>query len=234
MEKRKVPAADATTSTKPWKLTPAQWTLYYWLLSHSKWNSFENEPHYFIYKADCVKSKIMKQTGIKSQTTVRTAFSKLEEVGAIADSPFAATAYKIFTPNLYIPMDVSILRCLLGFHKYIDPALLITTFAILARLSRFSKDETISFTKAELGALLGKARQNVDEGGILLVLSLLQGLSLIKLNTKEYTNNLGVRCIRYYLVAAFPEIDLSAYLSDGDEIDNDRLEKMWAMINEEI
>ena len=50
MEKRNVPAHDLTSNKQTWQLTKSQWALYYWLLAHSKWNSFTKEDHYYIYR----------------------------------------------------------------------------------------------------------------------------------------------------------------------------------------
>ena len=158
MEKRNVPAQDATTTPRAWSLTKSQWALYYWLLAHSKWNSFNNESHYYIYKNSFTNTKIMKETGIKSPQTMATAFKKLIEVGAIETSPYHDGAYIINTTHLYVPMSVGVLRYLLAFNAYLDPALLITTFAILARLSILDKNKPVDFTKALLGKLLGLAK----------------------------------------------------------------------------
>ena len=38
MYSRNVPAMDANTRPSIWKLTNAQWSVYYWLLAHSKRN----------------------------------------------------------------------------------------------------------------------------------------------------------------------------------------------------
>lgn len=158
MEKRKVPAQDTTTQPKAWPLTKSQWALYYWLLAHSKWNSFANEQHYYIYRNSYTNVQIMKSTGIKSPQTIATAYKKLLEVGAIEESPFHEDAYLIHTTHLYVPMSVSVLRFLLAFNQYIDPSLAITTFAILARLSLVGKGKPIDFTKTTLSKLLGLAK----------------------------------------------------------------------------
>ena len=38
MHSRNVPAMDTKTNPQMWELTNAQWSVYYWLLAHSKRN----------------------------------------------------------------------------------------------------------------------------------------------------------------------------------------------------
>ena len=231
MEKRNVPAQDATTTPKAWSLSKAQWALYYWLLAHSKWNSFNNESHYYIYRNSYKNVQIMKSTGIKSQQTIAAAFKKLEEVGAIETSPFHDGAYLIHTTHLYVPMNVTVLRYLLAFNAYLDPSLLITTFAILARLSIFERGKPIDFTKTTLSKLLGLAKQNVDESGIILVLAVLEHSGLVTLNKVAYTNQLGVKCVRYTLVKIDTDgRDIEAYLNDDDEVSDNEIQAMWQKV----
>lgn len=229
---RNVTARDYKMKPAPWNLTSAQWSVYYWLLAHSYWNSFEKESHYYIYKNSYKQVRIMEDTGIKSRATMSTAFKRLEEVGAIAPSPQHEDAYEIYTTSIFVPMDISILKCLLGFYKWLDPSLLITTFAILSRLARFIDEQEISLTKAELGALLGLARQNVDGQGIVLILSVLEHLGLITLKRSNYTNKLGQECIKYTLLAARPNADLSCYLTNDDAPDAARIQELWNMVAE--
>lgn len=231
MEKRNVPAQDTTTTPKAWPLTKAQWTLYYWLLAHSKWNSFNNESHYYIYKNSFTNTKIMKETGIKSPQTMTAAFKKLVEVGAIETSPFHDGAYLIHVTHLYVPMSVGVLRYLLAFNAYLDPALLITTFAILARMTLLEHNKPIDFTKALLGKFLGLARQNIDDSGLLLVLAVLEHSELIKLNKVTYTNQLGQNCVRYTLVKVDTEGRLvEAMLNEEEEMPESEVLSIWQKI----
>lgn len=231
MEKRNVPAQDATTTPRAWSLTKSQWTLYYWLLAHSKWNSFNNENHYYIYKNSFTNTKIMKETGIKSPQTMTTAFKKLIEVGAIETSPYHEGAYIIHTTHLYVPMNVGVLRYLLAFNAYLDPALLITTFAILARLSILEKNKPVDFTKALLGKLLGLAKQNIDDSGLILALAVLEHSELIKLNKVSYTNQLGKECVRYTVVKVDTEGHLvEGLLNDEEEISESDVMSIWQKI----
>lgn len=231
MEKRNVPAQDTTTSPKPWPLSKAQWALYYWLLAHSKWNSFDNEDHYYIYRNSYTNTEIMRSTGIKSPQTISSAYKKLIEVGAIEVSPFHEGAYLIHTTHLYVPMNVSILRYLLAFNAYLDPSLLITLFAILARLSIFERGKPIDFTKTALSKLLGFAKQHVDDSGLVLALAVLEHSGLIALNKVTYTNRLGVECLRYTLV----KIDtdgraIEAFLNDDAEVSDNDIQILWQKI----
>lgn len=231
MEKRNVPAQDATTTPKPWPLSKSQWALYYWLLGHSNWNSFTKEDHYYIYRNSFTNVQIMKQTGIKSKQTILTGFNKLLEVGAIEKSEFHDDAYLIHTTHLYVPMNAAILRYLLAFNNYLDPALVITTFAILVRLSIFEKGKPIDFTKTTLSKLLGLAKQNVDDAGIILVLALLEHSGLIALNRVEYTNTLGVQCMRYTLVKTDTEgKHIEAMLNEDREISDNDVISLWNKI----
>lgn len=231
MEKRNVPAQDAITTPKAWPLSKSQWALYYWLLAHSKWNSFNNESHYYIYRNTFKNTQIMKSTGIKSPQTISSAFKKLLEVGAIENSPFHEGAYIINTTHLYVPMNVAVLRYLLAFNAYIDPSLLITTFAILARLYIFEKGKPIDFTKTTIAKLLGLAKQNIDDCGLVIILALLEHSGLVSLNKVSYTNQLGVECVRYTLV----KIDtdgrkIEALLNNDEEISDEDVRDLWNKI----
>ena len=231
MEKRNVPAQDTTTTPKPWPLTKSQWALYYWLLAHSKWNSFERENHYYIYRDSFKNVQIMSSTGIKSKQTIVTAFKKLEEVGAIETSPFHENAYIIHTTHLYVPMNVKVLRYLLAFNAYLDPSMLITTFAILARLSIFEKGKPIDFTKTTLSKLLGLAKQHIDDSGIILMLAVLEHSGLITLNKVSYTNQLGVQCVRYTLVKIDTDgHDIEAYFNVDEEVQDTDIQTLWQKI----
>lgn len=231
MEKRNVPAQDATTTPKPWPLSKSQWALYYWLLGHSKWNSFNQENHYYIYRNSFTNVQIMKSTGIKSQQTVAAAFKKLLEVGAIETSPFHDGAYLINVTHLYVPMNVSILRYLLAFNNYLDPAMLITMFAILARLYIFEKGKPVDFSKTLLAKLLGLAKQNIDDSGLILGLALLEHSGLITLQKAVYTNTMGSECIRYTLVKIDTDgRDITAMMNDEDELSDDDAKVVWEKI----
>lgn len=173
----------------------------------------------------------MKSTGIKSPQTVASAYKRLIEVGAIEESPFHEGAYLIHTTHLYVPMSVSVLRFLLAFNQYIDPSLAITTFAILARLSLVGKGKPIDFTKTTLSKLLGLAKQHTDDAGLLIILALLEHSGLISLNKVAYTNQLGVRCIRYTLTGIDTEgVDIECLLQDDEEFASDDINSLWKEI----
>lgn len=232
IEKRNVPATDFTQKQKPWKLTSSQWLVYYWLLSHSNWNSYQREDHYYIYKNKIVNAQIMRDCGIKSKTTVHTAFSKLEEVGAIGKSNYA-DAYEIYFPIIYVPLDIRVIRIFLAFNKHIDSAQMILLYSILRRIFIFDKGEPVDFTAAGLCALLGKARQNVDNTGIVLMLALFEHLKLIELVKVQYTNTMGVKCIRYTLTSIKDTADdeiLAELNFDEEEIPEKWAANMWKKI----
>lgn len=231
MEKRNVPAQDATTNPKAWPLTKNQWALYYWLLAHSKWNSFEHQDHYYIYRNSYTNTQIMKQTGIKSPQTIASAYKKLLEVGAIETSPFHDNAYLIKTTHLYVPMSVSVLRFLLAFNKYVDPSILITTFAILARMMKLNNGKPVSFTKTMLGKLLGLAKQNIDNAGLVVVLALLEHSELITLSKKHYSNDLKVTCVQYTLEKVDTDgAQISDYLGEDSEFGETNISVLWNQI----
>lgn len=233
MYSRNVPAMDTKTAPPIWKLTTAQWAVYYWLLAHSNRNPNGQERHYYIYRNSFTITKICADTGIKTSPTVRSAFAKLIEVGAMTEN-LEKTAYQLVPPRIFIPMNASIILGLLGFHKYIDPGVTITTFAILARLDKFRDDKPVYFTKTELAALLGFAKQNVDDAGIVLILHLLRGLGIVEFTTVPYKNRMGVDCIRYVLEHAYPNSDKMDYLlTPDDQIDEANVEHLWEVISRE-
>lgn len=234
MHSRNVPAMDTKTNPQMWELTNAQWSVYYWLLAHSKRNPNSRESHYFIYRNAFTLPQVRKGTGIKSDKTIRTALEKLTKVGALYEDTTTG-AYIIQPPYLHVAMNTSILLGLLAFNKYIDAGMTITTFAILARLHKFSeRGSEVTFNKAELATLLGFARQNVDRAGVVLILYLLKGLELVKFRTTPYTNRLGAQCVRYVLEDANPASTSMDYLFSEDEaVDMGRVDELWAAAAEQ-
>ena len=153
----------------------------------------------------------------------------MTKVGALYEDTTTG-AYIIQPPYLHVAMNTSILLGLLAFNKYIDAGMTITTFAILARLHKFSeRGSEVTFNKAELATLLGFARQNVDRAGVVLILYLLKGLELVKFRTIPYTNRLGAQCVRYVLEDANPASTSMDYLFSEDEaVDMGRVDELWA------
>ena len=173
----------------------------------------------------------MKQTGIKSPQTIASAYKKLFEVGAIETSPFHDNAYLIKTTHLYVPMSVSVLRFLLAFNKYVDPSILITTFAILARMMKLNNGKPVSFTKTMLGKLLGLAKQNIDNAGLVVVLALLEHSELITLSKKHYSNDLKVTCVQYTLEKVDTDgAQISDYLGEDSEFGETNISVLWNQI----
>lgn len=232
MADRRVPARDATSKPKPWELTNSQWALYYWLLAHSKWNSFAQEGHYFIYRNSFTNAQIMRDCGIKSPQTISTGFSKLKTVGAIEEDNLHEKAFRIKTTEVFAPIDVMVLKFLLNFNQYIDPAISITMLAVVARWFKFNNEQPISFTKTELGKLLGKTKQHTNDAGIVLSLVLLAQYGIISLDQQKYTNNLGRACVRYTItnvnLRGGAVID-SVFNEDG-EPDPQIVDELWEQI----
>lgn len=228
VEKRNVPAADFTQEIKPWKLTSSQWLIYYWLLSHSNWNSFSNENHYYIYKNKIVQVRIMKDCGIKAKDTVRNGIKKLKEVGALADSTYA-DAYEIFFPLIYTPLDVRIIKAFIAFHKFLDSAQMIIMYSILRRMYTFGHNKSFSFTAAGLCKLLGKAQSNISKPEFLIMLSLFEHMELAKIEKEIYSNNMGTECVKYTLVSitdTMPEKTIIEFDND-DELSSIWAEEAW-------
>lgn len=231
IEKRNVPATDFTQKQKPWKLTSSQWVVYYWLLAHSNWNSFQKEEHYYIYKNKIVNAKIMRDCGIKTQNTIRTAFAKLEEVGAIGKSSYA-DAYEIYFPIIYVPLDIKIIRIFLAFNKHVDSGQMILLYSILRRMYIFDKGAPIDFTASGLCALLGKTKQAVAPIGIVLMLALFEHFKLIELVKVPYTNSMGVKCIRYTLTSIKDVADdnILAEINFDEELSESWAASIWKKI----
>lgn len=233
MYSRNVPAMDAQTNPSIWKLTNAQWSVYYWLLAHSKRNPNSQEKHYFIYRNSFTLKQIRKGTGIKSDATIRAAIKKLQEptIKALTEDPIV-NAYLIQPPRLFVAMNASIILGLLAFNQYIDTGLAITAFAILARLDKFSEGNSRPyFTKTEFAALMGLAKQNVDDAGVVLILHLLKGLGLIEFHMRSYENRLKTTCWQYVLDKAYPlSTTMDNLLEDDEEKDDEHIGKLWQLI----
>ena len=235
IEKRNVPAADFTQEVKPWKLTSSQWLVYYWLLSHSNWNSFLSENHYYIYKDKIVQVKIMRDCGIKAKDTVRNAIKKLKEVGALADSAYA-DAYEIYFPLIYTPLDVKIIKAFIAFNNFLDSAQMIIMYSILRRMYTFGHGKEFSFTAAGLCKLLGKAQKNISKPEFLLMLSLFEHMELVEVKKEVYNNKMGTECVKYTLFSitdTMPEKTAVEFDND-DELSDTWAEQAWkALISKE-
>lgn len=227
MYSRNVPAMDSTTKPQIWNLTTAQWSVYYWLLAHSKRNPSNKEPYYYIYRNSFSLKQIRNQTGVKSDNTIRQSFEVLnEKMIIICDE--SKNVFYIYPPLIYVPMSTSIICALLAFNKYLNPGVTITMLAIFARLSKFPKK--VELTKTEIAALLGKAKQHIDEAGVVLSLYLLKGLELIDFSKRPYKNRMGVECVSYRLEKVNIQKSLENFFV-GDNFDSAKIEEYWAEAN---
>lgn len=196
---RDIPALDAKTESKIWKLTSAQWSVYYWLLANSNRKPDGSEKHYYIYRNAFTFSEIQRDTGVRSANTVKAALAKLIEQERIRETvdSFGKTVYLIFPVKPYVPCSARVIRTLLRFNKYVNVEVSITILAIVARMLTLDNLKHVALTKTEIGALIGMAKQNIDEAGVAVALGLLKELQLIDYQVSIYQNKFKTNCRQY-------------------------------------
>lgn len=224
---RNVPAMDTTTAIQPYEMTRSEAAVYYWLLAHSKRNPSNLEEYYYIYRNSFTVKKIQDSTFIKSPTSINNALRGLVNKHII-DYDEQHKAYKIYPPMIYVPMSTKVLMVLLAFNKYINSNTLITLLAMCARMTRETPQDV---TKTQLGALLGMARQNVNQMDVVVSMYLLRGLGLVDFEVYKYTNRLGVTCGRYHITGAHPQIEgIEDIIGDEEEVNTTSLSELWSTI----
>lgn len=221
---RNVPAMDTTTRPGIWEMTRAEAVTYYWLLAHSKRSPGQINSPYHIYRNSFTLAQIRQGTNIKSDNTIRTALSHLEDKGIIQRDD-RTRSYSFSQPQIYVPMASRVILVLLAFNKYINSNILIMILAILSKLTR---EAPLDITKTELALLMGKAKQHVNEMDVTAALYLLRGLGLIEFEVAQYTNRLGTWCSRYHVTATHPRLEgFEDILNEDERVDSISVDKLW-------
>lgn len=108
-------------SSKPAILTAKQYLVYTYLLSVSKWNSAENEKHYYVYKNSFVMKDVCQLLGI-TPPTWRSSIKKLHECGLIIEGQEKEhKQYKISIPKNYASLELSLIKFLLPYATVLNP-----------------------------------------------------------------------------------------------------------------
>lgn len=129
-------------------ITEKQWTVYYYLLSVSIYNSRENEDHRYVYKSSINISAVSKNLGI-ARSTFYAAIGKLEKVNLL--KPYDEY-YTLKIPGHYTEISRELLSQLLSFRKALTVDLL-RTYLFFAATYRIHKGK--EFTKRNIIRCLG-------------------------------------------------------------------------------
>lgn len=137
------------------KITEKQWTVYYYLLSVSIFNSRDSEDHRFVYKSSINISAVSKNLGV-ARSTFYAAIDKLEKVNLLKQYN---DYYTLKIPGHYTEISRELLSQLLSFRKTLTVDLLRTYlfFTATFRLHRGKE-----FTKRNIIRCLGYP-DNVSE-----------------------------------------------------------------------
>lgn len=198
---RKVPTN--TAKEPPFKrLTNKQLAVYYWLVTNSRWNSKEQENHYYIYNSDFTNTQIGKELNIKSRDTVRNALNTLEMYGYIC----RLKEYIVIPHAEKITyLDVRLIKWLLKQSKVKSVgAEFILFYSILKRLFEINSknDKKTDVTPSLMMKLLGYSPNETPiYDKFRLYFAIFEHYGLIKLKKNYILNNLGVKC--YYFTLLF-------------------------------
>lgn len=214
---RKIPAAR---SKEPGfvKLTQKQWSVYYWLVVKSYWNSNKKEQHYFLYSSDFSYSEIKKELGIKDNRTIKSAMEKLElynKINIVGDIIY------IPHPDLYTYLSINLIKYLLTLCSIINiSSELIVVYSILKRLRELDKkhDKQTTFNLKLILKLLGH-NENDKKAYILIkiFISILVGEGLIKVS-ETIKNNKGGNYVEYTLWEIKENIDNNRQIDFSGEM----------------
>lgn len=213
---RKLPAAR---SKEPGfvKLTPKQWSVYYWLVIKAYWNSTKKEQHYYVYKDSFSFADMKKDLDIKDNRTIKAAMEKLELYNKIN---IIDNIIYIPHPDLYTYLSIGLTNYLLNICTAANiSSELIVVYSILKRLKELDdkKGEKTTFTLKLLVKLLG--HNETDRKAYELVkvfVSLLSGEGLIKISQSTKRNR-GGEYVEYILWEIKENIDKKQLIDfDGE------------------
>lgn len=167
------------------KLSDKQFTVYYYLLSISKFNQYE-ENHRYVYKNSFNVQKACKMLGLSKSTFYKA-------IDALCDCDFVQKFkdyYLLYAPHCkYADINLSILSGLLMFRKFTGVDL-IRTYLVLLNLYEIDSREVKTFSRKSLLEVLGLSTKRKENYLIMeIYLSLLQEWKLIKITEKKITNN---------------------------------------------
>jgi hypothetical protein len=211
---RKLPAAR---SKEPGfvKLTPKQWSVYYWLVIKAYWNSIKKEQHYFVYADSFSLADVRRDLGIKDNRTIKSAMEKLELYNKIN---IVGNIIYIPHPDLYTYLSIDLTNYLLNICAAANiSSELIVAYSILKRLKELDdkNGSRTTFTLKLIVKLLG--HNETDRAAYELArvfVSLLSGEGLIKVS-QTVKKNKGGEYIEYTLW------DIKEKLDKGQLIDFD-------------
>lgn len=164
------------------KITEKQWTVYYYLLSVSIYNSKDRENHRYVYKSSINISLISKNLGI-ARSTFYKAIEALEKFNLIRTFP---EYYTLKLPRTYAEISRKLLSQLLSYRKELTVDLLRTYLFFSAAYNVINEKE---FTKRNLIRCLGYP-DNVPDyyKKIEIYIDLLRSWNLIQYSSRiEYT-----------------------------------------------
>ena len=179
-------AIDNRNSNSDLKLTDKQWTVYFFLLSKSKWN--REEMHRFVYKNSFEVAKACKMLGL-ARSTLYSAIKTLRKYGIII--PFDDYYIISNVNDNFADIKAYVLFCLLSLRKYVGIDLL-RVYLLLKRLQDIDERKTRTFTRRNLIEMLGHSQTTQQNYLIVdMYLQTLEDWELIKIQRKKKMTPFG-------------------------------------------
>lgn len=218
-------ANDSESKINYDKITDKQWSVYFYLLSISLWNSQMKEDHRFVDKKKVNITAASKLLGI-TRTTFYKALSQLELYSLIYTLGEEDHYYYLPNPEIYIETSLETITYLLKYRKHVGIDLL-RTYILLKKY--FNLDgENKKFVKKEIVGLLGHNVKSTEYYHMIeIYLSLLEHWKLIELKKQTITSSVG----GYVLYTLIDVKDKSIFTSQ--EFFNEKQELLAAGMSEE-
>lgn len=177
-----------TRDEKYFKLTDNQWTVYYYLLSISRFN--KEEMHRYIYKNSFSITETSKRLGISKQTFYNS-LATLKKRGLIV---IMENWNYYVIPNVYedfADIKLYILEGLLAIRKFVGIDLL-RTYLIFTKIQELDKRTIKTFTRRNIVDLLGNyVNEKMNYYRVECYIAILSSWGLIEVEEKKIISQFG-------------------------------------------
>ena len=194
--------------------TKTQWLVLFYLLSISKWNSKDNEKHYFIYADKVHYTEIARALKFSSYVPVKKAMMALLDNGIVEYSETGSFKpfYKIEIPFPYTIMNMSIVKAFYNFSSVVNIVTSLRAFSILYQMYKYDERE---FSLTLITKLLDLDRKTTTIEELWIMLNIWKEMGIIEYEEINYTNRVGTSCVKYVIkdIQPLKEVKLEKYFN---------------------
>lgn len=196
--------------SKPAILTQKQYLVYSYLISLSKWNSQENEKHYYVYKNSFVIKDACELLGITAPTW-RSSIKKLHDYGLLIEGQESIhKQYKIAIPKNYAPLDLSVIKLLLPYATVLTPiggGNIISVYSLIYRywIACSKEKESCEITVNQIKSMFNQRTAKSNYMIYKIMLDIFKATGLINYSECLRTNN-GIQYRAYIIKKVEHEI----------------------------